>query len=75
MVLSDRTIKEEIAAGIRHAWRVEGEKVEGGGAVGIAALLAGRVTARGPVAVVVSGGNIDLALHRRIVEAPEVAPC
>ena len=67
--------EEDIAAGIRHAWQVEGEKVEGGGAVGIAALLAGRVTARGPVAVVVSGGNIDPALHRRIVEAPEVAPC
>ncbi len=67
--------EEEIATGIRHAWEVEGEKVEGGGAVGIAALLAGRVAARGPIAVVVSGGNIDAAAHRRIVEAREAVPC
>jgi threonine dehydratase len=33
--------------------------VEGAGAVGIAALLAGKVAGNGPVAVVLSGGNID----------------
>ncbi len=33
--------------------------VEGAGAVGLAALLAGRVPGAGPVAVVLSGGNID----------------
>jgi threonine dehydratase len=33
--------------------------VEGAGAVGLAALLAGRVAGSGPVAVVLSGGNID----------------
>jgi len=33
--------------------------VEGAGAVGIAALLEGRVAGTGPVAVVLSGGNID----------------
>jgi threonine dehydratase len=33
--------------------------VEGAGAVGIAALLEGKVTGDGPVAVVLSGGNID----------------
>jgi threonine dehydratase len=33
--------------------------VEGAGAVGLAALLAGRVPGSGPVAVVLSGGNID----------------
>ncbi len=33
--------------------------VEGAGAVGIAALLEGRVGGTGPVAVVLSGGNID----------------
>ncbi len=61
--------EEEIAAGIRHAYVVEGEVVEGAGAVGIAALLAGKVVAEGPTGVVVSGGNIDEAAHRRIVEA------
>ena len=33
--------------------------VEGAGAVGLAALLAGRVGGSGPVAVLLSGGNID----------------
>jgi threonine dehydratase len=33
--------------------------VEGAGAVGVAALLAGRVEPTGPTAVVLSGGNID----------------
>ncbi len=66
--------EEEIAAGIRHAFRVEQETVEGGGAVAIAALLSGRVAAEGPIAVVVSGGNIDPAVHRRIVAGPG-EPC
>ena len=48
----------EIAAGIRHAALVEGETVEGAGAVGIGAILAGRLGVAGPVAAVVSGGNI-----------------
>jgi threonine dehydratase len=33
--------------------------VEGAGAVGIAALLEGKIAGDGPVAVVLSGGNID----------------
>ena len=36
--------------------------VEGAGAVGLAALLAGRVGGEGPVVVVLSGGNIDPTL-------------
>lgn len=59
----------EIAAGIRHAFAVEGEVVEGAGAVAIAALLAGKVRAKGPTAVVVSGRNIEESAHLRIVEA------
>jgi len=60
-----------IARGIVHAYREERLVVEGAGAVGMAALLEGRVphAARtaGPIVVVVSGANIDMALHRRIV--------
>ena len=63
--------EDEIAAGIRHAFLVEGEVVEGAGAVGIAALLAGKVRPDVPTAIVVSGANIDEALHRRIVAAPQ----
>jgi threonine dehydratase len=36
--------------------------VEGAGAVGVAALLAGRVEGDGPVLVLLSGGNIDATL-------------
>lgn len=57
----------EIAAGIRYATREESEIVEGAGAVGIAALLAGKVRPQGPTALIVSGRNIDEAVHRRIV--------
>ncbi|MGO4123612.1 hydroxyectoine utilization dehydratase EutB [Inquilinus sp. YAF38] len=57
----------EIAAAIDHAYAAEQEIVEGGGAVGIGALLAGKLTVSGPTVLVVSGRNIDMALHRRIV--------
>ncbi|WP_046868929.1 hydroxyectoine utilization dehydratase EutB [Microvirga massiliensis] len=61
--------ESEIAEGIRHAFMVEGEIVEGAGAVGIAALLAGKVAPKGPVVVLVSGRNIDEVRHRTIVHA------
>ena len=59
--------EDEIAAGIRHAYAQEREIVEGAGAVGIAALLAGKVKAKGPVVVLLSGRNIDMNAHRGIV--------
>jgi threonine dehydratase len=59
--------EEEIAAGIRHAYAEEREIVEGAGAVGIAAVLAGKIASQGPVVLLTSGRNIDMALHRKIV--------
>ncbi|WFP78514.1 hydroxyectoine utilization dehydratase EutB [Mesorhizobium sp. WSM4906] len=59
--------EEEIAAGIRHAYEEEREIIEGAGAVGIGALLAGKVKAKGPIVLILSGRNIDMSLHRRIV--------
>lgn len=59
--------EDEIAAGIRHAALEEGEVVEGAGAVGIGAILAGKIAASGPIAIILSGRNIDEALHRRLV--------
>ncbi|WP_282836878.1 threonine ammonia-lyase [Microbacterium flavum] len=41
--------------------------VEPAGAVGVAAILAGKVEASGPTAVVLSGGNIDPLLLQRVV--------
>ncbi|WP_428032085.1 hydroxyectoine utilization dehydratase EutB [Ancylobacter sp.] len=59
--------EDEIAAGIRHAAREEGETVEGAGAVGIAALLAGKLRPLGATALILSGGNIDPETHRRLI--------
>ncbi|MDA9513117.1 threonine dehydratase [Bradyrhizobium sp. CCBAU 11430] len=60
--------ESEIAAGIRHAYEKEREIVEGAGAVGIAALLANKIAGlRGPVALVLSGRNVDMEMHRRVV--------
>ncbi len=58
----------EIAAGMRHAYAQEREVVEGAGAVGIAALLSARLgRLDGPVAVILSGRNVDMDLHRRVI--------
>jgi len=57
----------EIAAGMRHAYRIEREVVEGAGAVGIAALLAGKITSPGPVVAILSGRNIDMAVHQAVI--------
>ncbi len=59
--------EDEIAAGIVHAYEQEREIVEGAGAVGIAALLAGKVKPSGPTVLILSGRNIDMGLHRSIV--------
>lgn len=60
--------EEEIAAGIRHAAREEGAIIEGAAAVGIGALLAGKIRPRGPTAIIVSGGNIDPEQHQAIIK-------
>jgi threonine dehydratase len=57
----------EIAEGVRWAYAEEREVLEGGGAVAIAALLAGKARAEGPTVCLLSGRNIDMDLHRDIV--------
>jgi threonine dehydratase len=61
----------EIADAIRFTYREEAQVVEGAGAVGIAALLAGRVRDPGITAIVVSGRNIDMDVHARLVGPSE----
>ena len=65
----------DIAAAIRAAYFEECEVLEGAAAVGIAALDTGKVTLTGPAVVLLSGKNIDMDLHRRIVsgETPDLA--
>ena len=62
----------EIARGIRHIYFEERQVVEGAAAVGAAALLAGRVRTDGPVVTLLSGANIDMDLHARIVAGEDV---
>ncbi|MEO8454726.1 MAG: threonine/serine dehydratase [Sphingomicrobium sp.] len=57
----------EVADAMRVAWRTHSLMVEPGGAVGLAALLAGRVEPREGTVVVLSGGNVDAELHAAIV--------
>ena len=59
--------EEEIAEGIRHAYFKEQVIIEGAGAVGIAALLAGKVKPGGKTLVLLSGKNIDMQLHQKII--------
>jgi len=64
----------EIAAGMRHAYREEREVIEGAGAVGIAALLSGRLgRLDGPVAVILSGRNVDMGQHLRVANGGDAA--
>ena len=64
----------EIAAGMRHAYREEREVVEGAGAVGMAALLSGRLgRLDGPVAVILSGRNVDMGQHLRVANGGDAA--
>ncbi len=64
--------ESKIAGAIRHTYRVERQIVEGAGAVGIAALQARRIADPGVTVVVLSGGNIDMDLHYRIICGEDV---
>lgn len=62
-----RLDEEAIAAGILHAYEHEQEIIEGAAATPIAALLTGVVKPNGPIVLVLTGRNIDMALHRAVV--------
>jgi threonine dehydratase len=57
----------EAADVIRFAWEKHGLVVEPGGAVGLAALLSGKLEPMNDTVVMLSGGNVDPALHKRII--------
>jgi threonine dehydratase len=64
----------EVRAAIAYAARTLKLVVEPGGAVALAAVLAGRIETRGrAIAVVLSGGNIDDELLRDVLAGPIVA--
>jgi threonine dehydratase len=58
----------EVGAAVGFAFRELKLVVEPGGAVGLAALLAGRIDARGKnVVIVLSGGNVDADLFAKLI--------
>jgi threonine dehydratase len=61
----------EITESIATAWYRYGERVEGAGAVALAAILTGKVKAR-PAIVVFSGGNIQDVAFKKIIEEKAV---
>jgi threonine dehydratase len=59
----------EVADAILFAWKRHNLVVEPGAAVGLAALLAGKIPPMKDTVVMLSGGNVDPALHARIIGA------
>lgn len=61
---------EEVARAVAFAWRELKLVVEPGGAIGLAALLAGKLDAKGKVVVaILSGGNVDPELFSSLIAA------
>lgn len=58
---------DEVLGAMRFAFENLKLVVEPGGAIGLAALLAGRVPGDGPAVVVLSGGNVDPALMAKAI--------
>jgi len=59
--------ESEVEAAVRWAWQEQRLVIEPGGAVALAAMLAGKVAPKLDTVVVLSGGNIDPALHSRMI--------
>jgi threonine dehydratase len=72
-ILRDRNARvvavsdDEVTAAVRWAFREHQLVVEPGGAAALAALLAGKAEVEEGMVVVLSGGNIDPALHMRLI--------
>ena len=58
---------EEVAAAVRWAWEHHQLVVEPGGAAALAAVLAGKAKPCEGMVIILSGGNVDPALHTRLV--------
>jgi threo-3-hydroxy-L-aspartate ammonia-lyase len=62
--------EEEIARAVRFLSREMGLAPEPSGAVTTAALLSGKAAASGPTAAIISGGNVDPNLLKRLLGGP-----
>lgn len=61
--------EDEIRRTVKLAWQRYGERIEGAGAVSLAAAIARN--RKGPAIAVISGGNIDAGLHYEIISEAE----
>lgn len=59
--------EDEVADAVQWAWQHHELVVEPGGGAALAAVLSGKAPAREGMVIVLSGGNIDPALHERLV--------
>jgi threonine dehydratase len=72
-ILKDRAARASVVSdseageAVRFAWERHGLVLEPGGAVALAALLSGKLAPVEATVAVLSGGNVDPALHARIV--------
>jgi len=64
--------EKEIADAIRHAYWQEKQILEGSGSVGIAALLAQKIPNPGKCVALLSGRNIDMNLHKRLIDGENI---
>ncbi len=62
-----RISDDSIAEAVKFLFRTSGLRVEPSGAVPVAALLTGAIRPEGPVACILSGGNVDPAAFERLV--------
>ena len=58
----------EVAAAVRYAFHELKLVVEPGGAIGLAALLAGKLDVKGKVVIgILSGGNVDAEMFAQLI--------
>ena len=59
--------EQEIANAIRYAYFEERQIIEGGASVGLAGVLSKKIPISGPTVILLSGGNINMNLHQKIL--------
>jgi threonine dehydratase len=64
--------EEEIRDAMQVLYFEDRMVAEGGAVVGLAAVLSGKVTVKGPTATIVTGRNLDMAIFTRIVTGQDV---
>ena len=67
-----KVTETDIAEAIRYAYWEERQVIEGSGSVGIAAVISERVNLSGPTVLLLSGGNIDMSLHKQVIDGINV---